>query len=323
MKVLVAGGAGFIGSHLCDALLAAGHDVAAIDDLSTGNRRNVDHVRNESRFRLLQADIVAGVPDEEFDLIFHLASPASPVGYGRRPIETLLVNATGTYNLLELARRNNGRFLLASTSEIYGDPLQHPQREDYWGNVNSIGPRACYDEGKRYAEAMTINYVWKHDLDGRIVRIFNTYGPRSDPEDGRIVPNFITQALRGEPITVYGAGTQTRSFCYVSDLVRGLLAVMLAEGVTGEVFNLGNPGERSAREFAEIIKRIANSPSEIVHVTGRPEEIARREPDITKAGQALGWRPEVSLEDGLAQTIEWFREILALPSAGGQPSRSA
>jgi UDP-glucuronate decarboxylase len=314
VKALVAGGSGFIGSHLCDALLAAGHRVVVVDNGSTGPARNVEHLIDQERFRFQLQDIVAGVPDESFDAIFHLASPASPVGYGRLPIETLLVNSAGTHNLLELARRYQARFLLASTSEIYGDPQQHPQSEEYWGNVNPIGPRSCYDEGKRYAEAATINYGLTYGLDTRIARIFNTYGPRSDPEDGRIVPNFVTQALTGAPMTVFGSGAQTRSYCYVSDLVRGLVQFMVTDGLSGEVFNLGQPGERSALEFAQIIKRLTNSRSPIVHLEGRPEEIARREPDISKARRVLGWEPRVPLEDGLRLTIEWFREKLSEPA---------
>ena len=322
MKVLVAGGSGFIGSHLCDALVAAGHQVVAVDNCSTGPASNIEHLIGHPRFRFEQRDIVSGVPDEPFNAIFHLASPASPVGYGRRPIETLLVNSAGTHNLLDLARRSRARFLVASTSEIYGDPQQHPQSEDYWGNVNPIGPRSCYDEGKRYAEAATINYGLTYGLDTRIVRIFNTYGPRSDPEDGRIVPNFVRQALTGAPITVFGSGSQTRSYCYVSDLVRGLWAVMFTDGISGEVFNLGQPGERSALEFAQLIKRLTGSRSPIVHLEGRPEEIARREPDIRKARRVLGWEPRVPVEEGLRLTIEWFRERLA-ETARPEPKLSA
>ena len=318
MKALVAGGSGFIGSHLCEALLAAGHRVVVIDDCSTGSAGNVEHLIGRERFRFEIQDIVAGVPDEPFDAIFHLASPASPVGYSRRPIETLLVNSAGTHNLLELARRYQARFLLASTSEIYGDPQQHPQTEEYWGNVNPIGPRSCYDEGKRYAEAATINYGLTYGLDTRIARIFNTYGPRSDPHDGRIVPNFVTQALTGAPLTVFGSGSQTRSYCYVSDLVSGLIKLMETDGLSGEVFNLGHPGERSALEFAQIIKRLTNSHSPIVHLEGRPEEIARREPDISKARRVLGWEPRVPLEEGLRLTIEWFREKLSEPGLRSQ-----
>jgi nucleoside-diphosphate-sugar epimerase len=315
MQILVTGGAGFIGSHLCDRLLAAGHRVTAADNFLTGRPANLAHLAGEPNFRLIEQDVSRLQPDESYAAIFHLASPASPVGYGKRPIETLLVNSQGTYHLLELARRHGARFLLASTSEVYGDPTEHPQREDYWGNVNPVGPRSCYDEGKRFAEALTINYVWEYGLDARVVRIFNTYGPRSDPEDGRIVPNFVSQAVTGRPITVFGDGQQTRSYCYVSDLVRGLEMVMFAPDLAGEVFNLGNPAEVPALEFAHLIRKLAGSDSPIVHEPARPEEIARRRPEITKATARLGWAPQVPLEDGLRATIAWFREQLGVPTS--------
>jgi len=316
VRVLVAGGAGFIGSHLCDALIARGHTVIAVDNLITGNRRNIEHLADHPRFRFVYHDIIQPIRVDA-EVIFHMASPASPKGYLQHPLETSLVNAVGTYNLLELARLNHAPFLLASTSEVYGEPLVHPQTEDYRGNVNCTGIRSCYDEGKRFAESLTMTYVRQFGLDARIVRIFNTYGPRSDPEDGRIVPNFVVHALRNEPIPVYGNGQQTRSLCYVSDLVDGLLRALFTQGLAGYVFNLGNPDEHTVMEYAEIIKRLARSSSPIVHV--RSDELGdrivddptRRCPDITRARTYLGWEPRVSLEEGLTATIEWFRSILS------------
>ncbi|MDO8671275.1 MAG: SDR family oxidoreductase [Dehalococcoidia bacterium] len=310
MRILVAGGAGFIGSHLCDALLAAGHTVTVWDNLITGKAGNIAHLRSNESFSFSHVDIIQPLPEIEIDAIFHLASPASPVGYSRYPIETLLVNSAGTHNLLELGRVNKAKFILTSTSEAYGDPQVHPQPETYWGYVNPLGPRCMYDEGKRFAEAIVINYVWLHDLDARIVRLFNTYGPRNDPEDGRIIPNFITQALRGQPITVYGDGQQTRSFCYVSDLVRGILLAMFSDSTKGEVFNLGNPDEHTALYMANLVKELTSSISPILHAPPREEEIARRQPDITKAKTCLSWEPRVSLDEGLSLTVKWFRQRL-------------
>jgi nucleoside-diphosphate-sugar epimerase len=249
-------------------------------------------------------------------MIFHLASPASPIGYLKHPIETSLVNSIGTYNLLEMTRRNNGAFLLASTSEVYGEPLEHPQREEYRGNVSCTGIRACYDEGKRYAESLTMTYARHHNLNARVVRIFNTYGPRSDPNDGRLVPNFVVHAVRGTPIPVYGDGTQTRALCYVSDLVAGILKAAELPDLAGEVVNLGNPDERTVLEYARMIKKLANSSSPIEHVHANDlgnrisDDPSRRCPDISKARRVLGWEPVVHVEDGLAKTISWFREIL-------------
>jgi nucleoside-diphosphate-sugar epimerase len=292
-------------------LLALGHEVVAVDNLLTGSERNIQHLRSQARFRFVKHDVIEPIAESRADFVFHLASPASPVGYSRHPIETMLVNSVGTHNMLELSRATKAKFLLASTSEVYGDPLVHPQPESYWGNVNPIGPRACYDEGKRFGEALTVNYLWQYDLDARIIRIFNTYGPRNDPEDGRIIPNFISQALRGDPITVYGSGQQTRSFCYVSDLVAGILKAMFSPQSKGEVFNLGTTDERTVREIAEIVKAIANSASDIVHLPAREEEIARRRPDAAKAKAVLGWEPQVPLEQGLTETVAWFRQRLA------------
>ena len=310
MKALVTGGAGFIGSHLCERLLQDGHAVVCVDNLITGHRENVAHLLAEPQFEFVEHDVTQPL-DLPVDLVFHLASPASPPGYLQFPVRTALANSLGTYNLLELARRHGARFLLASTSEAYGDPLEHPQREDYWGNVNPIGMRSCYDESKRFAESLTVTYVRHYDLDARIVRIFNTYGPHSDPNDGRVIPNFITQALRGEPITVYDRGEQTRSLCYVTDLVEGIIRAMFFDGTKGEVFNLGMPDERSVLEFAQIIKRLVRSDSPIEF---RPpiseDDPAKRCPDISKARQRLNWEPKVGLDEGLRLTIEWFRKKL-------------
>jgi nucleoside-diphosphate-sugar epimerase len=314
MQVLVAGGSGFIGSHLVDRLLAAGHDVTVADNLLTGQPANLAHQRGNPALTVIQQDIAAplapSLRDVGFDRVYHLASPASPRGYAKFPIETLLVNSQGTHQLLELARQCGARFLLASTSEVYGDPQVHPQVETYWGNVNPIGPRACYDEGKRFAETMTMEYVRQHAVDARIARIFNTYGPRSHPGDGRVVPNFCVQALRNDPITIYGTGGQTRSFCYVADLVNGLMALMETPGLAGEVVNLGNPEEHTIRQFADRIVSLAGSQSAIVHEELPVDDPQRRRPDIGKAGRLLGWSPQVSLDTGLAETLAYFRVAL-------------
>ncbi len=312
MKVLVTGGAGFIGSHLCARLLAEGHEVVCVDNLLTGRRENIAALLAAPRFTFLEHDVTSPLAVEA-EAIFHLASPASPPGYLAHPVETALVNSLGTYQLLELARQQGARFLLASTSEVYGDPLVHPQPETYWGNVNPIGPRACYDESKRFAEMLTMVYVRRFDLDARIVRIFNCYGPHSDPNDGRLVPNFITQALRGEPITVYGTGQQTRSLCYVSDLVEGLVRALFTPGTKGRVYNLGNPDEHTVLEYAQLIKRLCQSDSPIVFRPLPTEDDPRRRcPDITRARTELGWEPRVGLVEGLTLTIAWFRQRLAL-----------
>lgn len=312
MKALVTGGAGFIGSHLCAALLREGHSVVCVDNLITGNKGNVASLIDHPGFEFILHDVTQPL-DVSADLIFHLASPASPPGYLLYPDKTALANSLGTYLLLDLAKRHGAKFLLASTSEAYGDPLEHPQREDYWGNVNPIGIRSCYDESKRFGEALTMVYVRQFDLDARIIRIFNTYGPHSDPDDGRLVPNFVTQALKGEPLTVYGSGQQTRSLCYVSDLVEGILRAMLFDGTKGDVFNLGMPDERTVLEFAQMIKSLAGSSSPIVFTPYLSEDDPnRRCPNIDKAKDKLRWTPNVKLEDGLTATIEWFRTKLSI-----------
>jgi nucleoside-diphosphate-sugar epimerase len=312
MRVLLAGGAGFIGSHMADALLARGDTVVAVDNFVTGRPSNIAHLAGNDRFRLAEVDVTAALPgdiaDDRFDAVMHLASPASPSDFARIPLEILAVGSTGTRNLLDLARAHGARFFLASTSEVYGDPLVHPQPESYWGNVSSIGPRSCYDEAKRFSEALTMAYHRVHGVDVRIVRIFNTYGERMRPEDGRVVSTFIDQALRGEPLTLHGDGQQTRSFCHVSDEVAGLLAV-LDGPITGPV-NVGNPGEFTMRQLAELVIAITGSISEIVAVpmpSERDGDPLQRKPDITLARHTYGWEPQVSLEDGLTRMIEWFR----------------
>lgn len=318
---LVSGGAGFIGSHLCAALLERGLRVTCLDNLSTGNLDNIAALRTDPQFTLQLVDVTTADPSrlaaDPPQYVFHLASPASVVDYLRLPLETMMVNSEGTRRLLEVARVAGGRFLMASTSEIYGDPLEHPQREEYWGNVSPNGPRACYDESKRFAEALTAQYRRTFGIDTRIVRIFNTYGPHSRLDDGRVVPNFVGQALRGEPITVYGDGTQTRSFCYVSDLVAGLKAVMFAPDMGGEVFNLGNPQERTILEFAETVAALCGTAERGIEWRSLPvDDPTRRRPDIGKAQQLLAWQPQVDLQDGLRRTIEWFRSRVTSDGGG-------
>jgi dTDP-glucose 4,6-dehydratase len=308
MKTIVTGGAGFLGSHLCDLLLKKGHEVICIDNLVTGNTRNIEHIQSE-RFTYLKHDITKPIYfGDKIDYIFHLASPASPVDYLELPIQTLKVGALGTYNMLGLAKEKGARFFLASTSEVYGDPLVNPQTEEYWGNVNPIGPRGVYDEAKRYAEAITMAYHRYHKVDTRIVRIFNTYGPRMRINDGRVVPNFIGQALRGEDITVYGDGSQTRSFCYVSDEVEGLYRLMMSD--YSLPVNIGNPEEHTILEFAQIILKMVGGGSKIVFKELPEDDPKQRRPDIGKARELLGWEPKVGLEEGLRETIGYFRSIL-------------
>jgi len=305
MRLLVAGGAGFIGSHLCERLLNDGHEVFAVDNFITGREENVATIEANPRFHLIVADIIESLPAmPHVDQIYNLASPASPPGYQVHPVETLRVNSEGSRRLLELAQHDGARYLYASTSEAYGDPLEHPQRESYRGNVSSTGPRSMYDEAKRYGEALTMAYFRTRNVDARIVRIFNTYGPRSDPNDGRLVPNFVTQSLRGEPLTVYGDGSQTRSLCYVSDLVEGLVRTMDATSTRGEVTNLGNPDEHTILEFATLINELAGGRSSIIYTAQAVgDDPARRRPDITLARERLAWQPRVELRDGLQRTI--------------------
>ncbi|GCE46746.1 dTDP-glucose 4,6-dehydratase/UDP-glucuronate decarboxylase [Thermosporothrix hazakensis] len=306
MKVVVTGGAGFIGSHVCQRLLEEGHEVLCVDNLITGSTRNIEPLFPNNRFQFLNHDVTDPF-EYEADAIFHLASPASPIGYLSHPIETIMVNSQGTYRMLELAKKHNARFLISSTSEIYGDPLVHPQTEEYWGNVNSIGPRACYDESKRLGETLTMEYYRQYGLDVRIVRIFNTYGPNSQIHDGRMIPNFITQSLKNEALVIYGDGSKTRSICYVSDLVEGLMRAMFQPNTTGEVFNLGNPDEHTVLEYAQAIIKLCNASSSIVYEASRVDDPERRKPNIDKARRVLGWEPKVGMEEGLKQTIEWFR----------------
>lgn len=315
-RALVSGGAGFIGSQLCGALLDRGCAVICADNLHTGARRNIASLRDNPHFTFLEHDVVVPLPDlPHVDFVFHLASPASVPDYLSRPLETLRVNSRGTFNLLDLARENGALFLFTSTSEIYGEPLIHPQSESYWGNVNPVGPRACYDESKRFGETVTMEYSRGYQLDVRLVRIFNTYGPNSRPDDGRIVPNFITQALRSEPITIYGDGTQTRSFCYVSDMVRGIMAAMFSAQTTGQVFNLGNPSEITVLQLATMIAEEIGSKAGITFRPLPVDDPSRRCPDITKARTVLGWEPEVDLGTGLESTIGWFRGVLNKPAS--------
>jgi len=309
MKVLVTGGAGFIGSYLCEAVLNKGYDVLCLDNLSTGNKKNIKHLLNDSRFKFIRHNVTKPI-DLKIDFIFHLASPASPIDYQKLPIETSMANSIGTYNMLELTRKNNARFLLASTSEVYGDPAEHPQKETYWGNVNPFGVRSCYDESKRFAEALAMSFHRKYNLDVRIARIFNTYGPRMRLDDGRVIPNFIVQAISPKPITVYGNGRQTRSFCFISDMVDGLMKFMFIDGLSGEVINLGSMDEREIIELAKLLKKLIFSESEIVFKPLPEDDPTKRKPDITKAKKVLGWKTKVDLKTGLTKTIEWFREEL-------------
>ncbi len=308
MRVLVTGGAGFLGSHLCERLLAEGHEVVAVDNLLTGNRRNLAHLEGQKAFSFVFHDVTKYISlDGALDAVLHFASPASPIDYLELPIQTLKVGSLGTHNALGLAQAKGARFLLASTSEVYGDPLIHPQPETYWGNVNPIGPRGVYDEAKRFAEALTMAYRRANGVDTRIVRIFNTYGERMRPRDGRVVPALIGQALAGEPMTVFGDGSQTRSFCYVSDLVDGIYRLLLSG--EKEPVNIGNPAELSVLDFAKTIRRLTGTKSEIVFKPLPVDDPRVRQPDITRAKTLLGWEPKVPLEEGLLRTIEYFRSL--------------
>jgi UDP-glucuronate decarboxylase len=309
-RVLITGGAGFLGSHLCDALLKKGWDIICVDNFFSGSKDNIRHMLNNPRFELIRHDIILPL-FVEVDQVYHLACPASPIHYQYNAIKTVKTNVMGTINMLGLAKRTKARFLLASTSEIYGDPAIHPQPESYWGNVNPIGLRSCYDEGKRVAETLTMDYYRQNKVDIKIIRIFNTYGPRMALNDGRVVSNLVIQALRQKPLTVYGDGFQTRSFCYVSDLVRGLISIMESEDITGP-FNLGNPEENSIIELAEVILKLTKSSSKIVYEPLPADDPIRRCPDITSVKEQIGWAPEISLEEGLEKTIDYFRSILGL-----------
>ncbi len=299
---LVTGGAGFLGSHLCDHLLAAGHRVICADNLETGSLRNIEHIKEE-RFRFRQVDITSYLDIEEpIDFVYHMASPASPIDYARLPLHTLKVGAYGTHNSLGLAKAKRARFLLASTSEVYGDPLIHPQPESYWGNVNPIGPRGVYDEAKRYAEALTMAYYRQQGVNTCIARIFNTFGPRMRPNDGRAIPTFMRQALTDASVTVFGDGSQTRSFCYVDDLIRGLVALM--ESGVHEPVNIGNPNEMSLLEMATLVIEVTGSQSKLVHEALPVDDPKVRQPDITRARDLLGWKPEIELGEGIRRTMD-------------------
>ena len=306
MRVVVTGAAGFLGSHLCDYFLAKGHTVIGLDNLITGSTKNIEHLAGRENFKFILHDVteyiyIGGL----VDAVLHFASPASPVDYLEYPIQTLKVGALGTHKVLGLARDKQARFLLASSSEVYGDPLVHPQREEYWGNVNPVGPRGVYDEAKRFGEAMTFAYHRTHGLNTKIARIFNTYGPRMRSGDGRVVPNFITQALAGKPLTIYGDGRQTRSFCYVSDLVEGIYKLLVSD--VNEPVNLGNPNEMAIGDFARKVIELVGSRSDVVFEKLPVDDPKVRQPDITRARELLGWEPKVQLEDGLRRTIDFFR----------------
>jgi dTDP-glucose 4,6-dehydratase len=308
-KAVVTGGAGFLGSHLCDRLLAEGHNVVCMDNLLTGNIANIEHLAGNTSFKFIHQDVTEYLYlPGEIDFIFHFASPASPIDYLEYPIQTLKVGALGTHKALGLAKAKNARFLIASTSEVYGDPLVHPQQEEYWGNVNPVGPRGVYDEAKRFAEAMTMAYHRYHNVDTKIIRIFNTYGPRMRLNDGRAVPAFAGQALRGEPITIFGDGSQTRSFCFVSDLIDGIYKLMLSSE-TGPI-NIGNPTEMTIAQLAERIVEMTDSGSKVVYQDLPVDDPKVRQPDITKARELLGWEPKIEIAQGLPETIAYFKTVI-------------
>jgi dTDP-glucose 4,6-dehydratase len=308
-RALVTGGAGFVGSHLCDLLLSDGYDVVAADNLLTGRMANIAHLRNDSRFEFVKVDVSEPFDCGPVGYVFHFASPASPVDYGEHGIETLKVGSYGTFNSLEVARKYSAGFLLASTSECYGDPLEHPQKETYWGHVNPVGPRSVYDEAKRFAEASTMAYLRYHNVDTHIVRIFNTYGPRMQTNDGRVIPNFMRQALRGEGLTIYGDGSQTRSFCYVNDEVEGILR--LSKAAEHGPVNIGNPTEFTILECAQRVLKVTGSESSLKYESLPQDDPKQRRPDISKAKRLLGWEPKIDLESGLRMSLEYFREEVA------------
>jgi UDP-glucuronate decarboxylase len=316
MRILITGGAGFIGSHLSDRLLAEGHHVVCLDNFFTGRRENIEHLLDHPRFEVMRQDVTEPV-FVDVDQIYNLACPASPIHYQYNPVKTVKSNVMGAINMLVLAKRLRARVLQASTSEVYGDPTVHPQTESYWGNVNPIGPRSCYDEGKRVAETLMMDYHRQDKLDIRIARIFNTYGPRMAESDGRVVSNFIVQALRGEELTIYGSGEQTRSFCYVDELVDGLIRLMMADG-RHEPVNLGNPNEFTIRELADEVARIVGSEVKIVHRPLPQDDPTQRQPDITRAREWLGWEPKVQLAEGLERTVAFFRERLCRSGKGAR-----
>lgn len=316
MKCLVTGGAGFIGSHLCDLLVNQGYEIVCLDNFITGNKKNISHLEDNPKFRLLVCDLAKPLSRKAFGLfenlnfVYHLASPASPPQYRKYSVETLMVNSFGTYQALEIARKNRASFLLASTSEVYGNPTVHPQKETYFGNVNPVGLRACYDEGKRFAESLVMEYIRKFRLKARIVRIFNTYGPRMQIDDGRVVSNFINQAINGRPLTVYGDGNQTRSFTYVSDMTDGIFQAMEKDQAETEVINLGSKDEKTINEIGKIILKLTKTKSSMVYLDKRlGEDPDRRRPDLTKAQKILDWRPKISIEDGLVRAIEYFKKL--------------
>ncbi len=310
---LITGGAGFIGSHLCASLLKDGYQVLCVDNLITGKEKNIENLKENPNFKFIEYDVTKplnDLTDQPLDFVFHLASPASPVDFSKIPEEILLVNSIGTLNVLNLAKDKNAKILIASTSEAYGDPMVHPQPETYKGNVNTFGPRSCYDESKRFAESATYVFLHKYDLDARVIRIFNTYGPNMQKADGRVVSNFINAALSNEPIKIDGNGSQTRSFCYVTDLVEGIKKAMFNENTKGEIFNLGNPEEYTMNGFAEKIVALTSSKSEVVYSGNfRPDDPMQRCPDISKAKRILGWEPKINVEEGLQKTIEYYKSI--------------
>ena len=311
LRILVTGGAGFLGSHLCERLLESNFEVVCLDNFFTGTRRNIERLLGNPRFELVRHDVTQPMVIE-VDQIFHLACPASPIHYQKNPVRTIRTAVQGTLHMLDMAREVRARLLIASTSEVYGDPRVHPQREEYWGNVNPIGPRACYDEGKRCAEALTVSYARQYGVETRIARIFNTYGPRMHENDGRVISNFVVQALKDQPITVYGDGSQTRSFCYVNDLVEAFIRLMALDHDPGPV-NLGNPDELTIKQVAERVVALTKSGSKIHYEPLPVDDPIRRKPDIGRAREVLGWSPKIDLDDGIRRTVDYFREVIAQP----------
>lgn len=308
---LVTGGAGFIGSHLCDKLIEGGYKVICLDNLLTGSKKNIEHLLSNPNFEFVQADVCSPINiSEPVNYVFHLASPASPADFEKISEEVLLANSLGGLSVLRLAEKTKAKLLMASTSEVYGDPKEHPQKETYWGNVNSFGPRSCYDESKRFAEAATYVYLKKYGIDVRMVRIFNTYGPRMRKDDGRVISNFINQAIENKPLTVYGKGDHSRSFCFVSDLVEGIFKAMFTQGTSGEIINLGNPEEYKIIDLADKIKKLTNSNSEISFKELPTDDPTQRQPDISKAKTLLSWEPEVTVDEGLQKTIEYYKSLI-------------